>query len=393
MKDEKNIIIIGSRGYQYAYGGWETFVTQFIKNNHDSRYHFFVPSLTHDKTLDGKIKMEDKVVCPSIYVPKKGFITMFLFTIKATRYFLKYIKEKHLKNAIVLELGCKVGPFFPFWHRKLRKMGAYLIINPDGLEWKREKWSWWIQKCFKMSERFCVHYSDYCVCDSKSIEIYIKKEYPSFHTPTKFIAFGAYLNRHPKKTKIVEELFSKWNIKEKNYYLIVGRFTPENNYELMIREFMNSPTKKDLVIISNVEENQFFNHLKESTHFEEDKRIKFVGSLYEEESLLYVRKNAYAYLHGHSVGGTNPSLLEALSITDVNLLFDVCYNKEVGEDACLYFSKEKDSLKKLILEVEKWDDSKFLEYGKKAKERIKKDYTWEIIVNRYKEVFETLWHS
>lgn len=387
---KKNIIIIGSRGYKYNYGGWETFVTNLVQNNKDKNYQFYIPNLTNVKEKDGEVQVIDGVISPSIFVEDQGFVTMFTFTIKATRFFFKYIKEHDIKNVVILMLGCKVGPLFPFWKRKLKKLGVKLIINPDGLEWKREKWSWWIKKCFKISERYCIKYSDYCVCDSKSIESYVKEEYKKYSPRTKFIAFGAYENRNPKKNKLVQDLFQKYNIKEEEYYLIVGRFIPENNYEVMIREFMKTNISKDLVIICNVEENQFYESLKEKTNFLQDSRIKFIGTVYDQEALLYFRKFSYAYIHGHSVGGTNPSLLEALSITNVNILFDVCYNKEVGEDSCFYFSKEDNSLMNTLYQVEKLSQKEQEEFGKKAKKRIHEAYTWKIVVSRYKSVFDLL---
>ncbi len=387
---KKNIIIIGSRGYKYNYGGWETFVTNLVQNNKDKNYQFYIPNLTNVKEKDGEVQVIDGVISPSIFVEDQGFVTMFTFTIKATRFFFKYIKEHDIKNVVILMLGCKVGPLFPFWKRKLKKLGVKLIINPDGLEWKREKWSWWIKKCFKISERYCIKYSDYCVCDSKSIESYVKEEYKKYSPRTKFIAFGAYENRNPKKNKLVQDLFQKYNIKEEEYYLIVGRFIPENNYEVMIREFMKTNISKDLVIICNVEENQFYESLKEKTNFLQDSRIKFIGTVYDQEALLYFRKFSYAYIHGHSVGGTNPSLLEALSITNVNILFDVCYNKEVGEDSCFYFSKEDNSLMNTLYQVEKLSKKEQEEFGKKAKKRIHEAYTWKIVVSRYKSVFDLL---
>jgi len=387
---KKNIIIIGSRGYKYNYGGWETFVTNLILNNTREEYQFYVPNLVDEKDLDGVINEIDGVICPSIYVPKQGFVTMFTFTIKAMNYFLNYMKKENLSNAVILMLGCKVGPLFPFWKKKLKKLNAKIIINPDGLEWKRDKWAWWVKKCFKISERFSIKHSDYCVCDSKSIEKYVHEEYPKFSTPTKFIAFGAYENRIPLKNDFVRDLFQKYSLKENEYYLIVGRFIPENNYEVMIREFMKTNTKKKLVIISNVEENKFYESLKEKTKFLSDSRILFIGTVYDSEALLYFRRHAYAYIHGHSVGGTNPSLLEALSITNVNILFDVCYNREVGEDACFYFNENENSLKNIIDKVEKLTKKEQEQCGKYAKKRIHEAYTWDIVVRDYEEVFDVL---
>ena len=387
---KKNIIVIGARGYKYNYGGWETFVTNLVQNFHNDDYQFYIPHLTHVKEDDKKIQFIDGVEVPSLYVPEQGFVTMFTFTIKAMNYYLKYIEENHLKNTVILLLGCKVGPLFLFWKHKLKKLNTKVIINPDGLEWKREKWSWWIKQCFKISEHYSVKLTDYCVCDSKSIENYVIEKYKKFKPRTDFIAYGAEENIITEETKIVKELFSKYQINEKEYYLIVGRFIPENNYETMIKEFMKTNIQKDLVIICNLEKNKFYEQLQEKTNFESDKRIKFVGSVYDEASLQYIRKNAYAYLHGHSAGGTNPSLLEALSITNLNILYDVSYNKEVGEKSCFYFSKEADNLKNILEKVDKLGEKEQNKYGKEAKKRIHEAYTWDIVVQKYKDVFDLL---
>lgn len=387
---KKNIILIGARGYQFNYGGWETFVTNLIQNNKDENYQYFIPNLTYEKEKDRQERKVDNVFNPYIYTPNQGFATMFTFTIKSINYFIKYIEENKLENCVMVILGCKVGPLFPFWVPKLHKMGVKIVINPDGLEWKREKWAWWIKQCFKISEKYSIKYSDYCVCDAQAIEEYIKSKYRKYQTPTAFIAYGAYLDKVGKKNKTVKNLFQEYHIKENEYYLIVGRFIPENNYETMIKEFMKSKSKKDLVIICNLQKDKFYKYLQERTQFESDKRVKFIGSVYDTEALTYIRKKAYAYFHGHSAGGTNPSLLEALSTTKVNILFDVPYNKEVGLDSCLYFTKEENSLKKVINKVDKLSEKERKEYGKKATERIKNAYTWEIVVEKYNKVFTNL---
>lgn len=384
----KNIIIIGSRGYESNYGGWETFVTELINNYNDEDTQFYVPELTHKKNT--KVEVRNGVICKQIYVPRQGFVTMFTFVIKAVLYYKKYIKKENMENVIMYILGCRVGPLFSIIHKKLNKMGVKIIINPDGLEWKREKWAWWIKQCFKISERTMIKSSNYVVCDSKAIEEYVKEKYKKYNTPTTFIPYGAYLDDVKDIDKQTKEFMEKYDIKPREYYLIVGRFVPENNYEIMIKEFMKSNTTKDLVIVSNVEKNKFYNALLKSTKFDSDKRIKFVGPMYNDEILRRLRKNAKAYIHGHSAGGTNPSLLEALSITDVNILFDVAYNTEVGKEGALYFSKEEDSLVKVIEKVEKFKSKQQSEHGELAKKRISDDYTWELIVKKYKKLFDKL---
>ena len=385
----KNIIIIGARGYESKYGGWETFVTNLVNNYNDKDTKFYIPELTHDRK-NKNVEIRNGVTCPQIYVPKQGSMTMMTFAAKAVLYCKKMIKKEKMENVVMYILGYRVGPLFTLLRRSLKKMGVVIVHNPDGIEWQRAKWNFLVKSYLKFSEKTMINASDYIVCDSKNIEKYVKERYPKMKDKTTFIAYGAYLMDVKDIDKKTKALMDKWKITKREYYLIVGRFVPENNYELVIREYMKSSTTKDLVIVSNVEANKFYNKLKEKTNFEKDKRIKFIGSVYDQDILRRLRKNAKGYIHGHSAGGTNPSLLEALSITDVNILYNAPYNMEVGEDACIYFSNEEGSLTKALETIEKFKIKDQNEYGIKAKNRIKEAYTWEIVVNKYKKLFAKL---
>ncbi len=382
----KNIIIIGSRGYESNYGGWETFVTNLINNYDDKNTRFYVPELTNKKNT--KTEIRNGVICKQIYVPDQGFVTMFTFVIKAVLYYKKLIKKEKMENVVMYILGCRVGPLFSLIHKKLNKMGVKILINPDGLEWKREKWSWWIKECFKISEKTMIKSSDYVVCDSKAIEKYVKQKYKKYDKKTTFIAYGSYIDDIKDINKETNDVMQKYDIKPREYYLFVGRFEPENNIELIIKEFMNTDIDKDLVIVTNFKKNKFYNKLLKNTNFDKDKRIKIIGPIYDQDILRRIRKNAKAYIHGHSAGGTNPSLLEAMSITDVNILYNAVYNMEVGDDAALYFSNQEGSLVNQIEYVEKLKTKTLNEFGEKAKERIRKEYTWDIVVKKYKKLFD-----
>ena len=150
---------------------------------------------------------------------------------------------------------------------------------------------------------------------------------------------------------------------------------------------MKSGTTKDFVIITNVEHNKFYEELKVSTGFEQDKRIKFVGTVYDQELLKKIREQAYAYFHGHEVGGTNPSLLEALASTDLNLLLDVGFNREVAEDGALYWNKGDGNLAGLIEKADSLTDEFIDKYSIKAKSRIENLYSWNYISEKYKRQF------
>ena len=124
-----------------------------------------------------------------------------------------------------------------------------------------------------------------------------------------------------------------------------------------------------------------------STHFDEDKRIKFVGTVYDTALLCSIRSNAFAYIHGHEVGGTNPSLLESLATTKINLLLDVAFNREVGGDCAYYWLKEKGSLSTLIDQVEQLPKNDCIRLGESAKQRIQSLYSWDKIVKKYEYLF------
>ena len=253
----------------------------------------------------------------------------------------------------------------------------------------RAKWSAPVRKYWKYSEKMMVLGSDLIVCDSKNIEKYIQETY-GVHNTT-FIAYGADLTL--SKLSDNDEKLVNWykekGLTKKEYYLVVGRFVPENSFEVMIREFMKSKSKRDFALITNVN-NKLFNELEKKLHFKSDNRIKFVGTVYDQELLKKIRENAYAYFHGHTVGGTNPSLIEALGSTDLNLLVDVGFNKEVAEDCAFYWSRENGDLANLIDEVDSINQEYIIKMGNKAKKRVAKEYTWEKICKMYEDLFINL---
>ena len=241
----------------------------------------------------------------------------------------------------------------------------------------------------KLFLRYCekclVENSDLAICDSVNIEKYIKDTYGSRVKDTTFIAYGAYTDRSQCDEEKLNEWYAQFNVKRGHYYLIVGRFVPENNYETMITEFMRSKTEKDLVIITNVEHNKFYEQLREKTGFEKDKRIKFVGTVYDQDLLKKIREEAYGYLHGHEVGGTNPSLLEALASTRLNLLLGVGFNKEVGEDSALYWSKEPGNLSALLEKTDALDAEIIEQLDEKSTARVQDAYSWEKIISEVRK--------
>jgi rhamnosyltransferase len=316
---------------------------------------------------------------------------MMIFCAKALFNAIRYIKENSLNNVILYILGVRIGPLFLFMRYKLIKMNVNVIINPDGLEWTRARWNWFIKWYLQISEKMMLQNSDYIVCDSKAVLNYIKEKYKKLKAQVKYISYGANIEGNsPVINNIAKDFFTKFRIIPFNYFLIVARFVPENNISLIIKEFMCTKTQKDLVIISNVEKNRFFYSLKKLTDFDKDKRIKFVGTVYNSELLISIRKQAFAYLHGHMAGGTNPSLLESMSATKLNVLFNVVFNREVGKEAVLYFNESPGSLAQIIDMVENITDEEIQIYDRKAKNIIINDYSWDKVIKQYKLLFSDI---
>ncbi|WP_367599998.1 beta 1-4 rhamnosyltransferase Cps2T [Pediococcus pentosaceus] len=386
----KNVFIIGAKGIPAKYGGYESFVEQLTARQVAKDIHYFVACRKDLSDNKNDIFTYNNATCFNVKVPNVGPARAILYDIKAMEWSIKYIKENNIKKPLIYVLACRIGPFISKYKKQLKRLGGKLYVNPDGHEWLRAKWSKPVRKYWKISEQLMVKHADLLVCDSLNIEKYIQTQYKKYNPQTTFIAYGADIKQSTLENNSVELLdwYKKFNLEANKYYLIVGRFVPENNYETMIREFMRSNSEKDLVIVTNVEKNTFFNNLKESTAFESDKRIKFVGTVYNQNLLKKIRENAYGYLHGHSVGGTNPSLLEALASTRLNLLYNVGFNKEVAESSALYWNKETGNLSSLIDSTDRLEEKEINKLDELSTSRISDNYSWNKIVNDYEKLFK-----
>ncbi|MBD9766662.1 DUF1972 domain-containing protein, partial [Enterococcus faecium] len=327
--------------------------------------------------------------CFNVDVPNIGPARAIYYDLKALEMSIKKAEKNKDIDPIFYVLACRIGPFISRFKNRINKINGKLFVNPDGHEWLRAKWSYPVRKYWKLSERLMVKHADLLICDSQNIEKYIHKQYSKYKPKTTYIAYGTDLEKSKLTDNSPEviEWYKDKMIQIDQYYLVVGRFVPENNYETMIREFMKSDTKKDFVLITNVEKNKFYEKLKEKTKFDKDRRIKFVGTVYDQELLKYIREHAFAYIHGHEVGGTNPSLLEALATTKLNLLLDVGFNREVGLKGAKYWKKEKNDLKNVIDEVELFNEDKILSLSFQSNRTISTNFTWGKIVDLYNEIF------
>lgn len=384
--DVQHVFIVGSKGIPGNYGGYETFVdklTEYHQNNPNLKYHVAC------KAKDTKTFEYHNADCFDVKVPSIGPAQAIYYDVAALNQCVKYIRQHNIQHPIVYILACRIGPFAAHFQKVIHKLGGKLYINPDGHEWMRAKWSAPVRKYWKISEQLMTKHCDLLICDSKNIEKYIHDEYGKYNPKTTFIAYGA----ETRKSKLTDDdpkltaWYKEKGLSPKSYYLVVGRFVPENNYETMIREFMKSHSKRDFALITNVSD-KFLEELKEKTHFDQDQRIKFVGTMYDKELLMKIRENAYGYFHGHEVGGTNPSLLEALGSTDLNLLLDVGFNREVAEDAALYWNKQPGNLASLIDQADGMSTDEISRLGEKSSQRVVEAYSWQHIADEYNRLLE-----
>lgn len=381
----QHVFIVGSKGIPGNYGGYETFVdklTEYHQNEPNLKYHVACKA-----EENGEFEYHN-ARCFKVKVPNIGPAQAIYYDVAALSRTIRYIKKHTINHPIVYILACRIGPFCSHFHKELQKLGGKLYVNPDGHEWLRAKWSRPVRAYWKQSERLMVKNSDLLVCDSKNIEKYIHKEYARYSPKTIFISYGAEVRRSALADgdPALMDWYKTRGLKPKSYYLVVGRFVPENNYETMIREFMKSDSKRDFVLVTNVSD-RFLNELKAKTGFDRDSRIKFAGTVYDKELLMKIRENAYGYFHGHEVGGTNPSLLEALAATDLNLLLDVGFNREVAGDSALYWTKESGSLANLISSSDELDAAEIDRFAKMSTARIEALYSWSSIASKYKDLF------
>jgi len=354
------IAIIGSRGIPAQYGGFEVLAEKLAVGLSERGGEVCVYCLERLKEID--------FVAPGV---KRNFVkTPSLSSLEKlwlSNYSVFHCLFKEKIDAIIF-LGASAGLFM--WLPKI--FSKRLIINLDGLEWKRSRWNFLGRILLKVLEKLAIKWADVRVADSMEIGKYIQDKYKKDFV---YIPYGA----DPCHCNIetLKDPEGGYNLKPDDYYIAVGRNVPENNLDMIVEGFLLSNSSKKLVIISN-----------EQPRIPENDRIIFTGPIYDRSKLFALRKNAFAHIHGHSVGGTNPSLLEAISCRNIVLAYDVPFNREVLGDYGFYFNNSR-KLAYIINGLENGsivsDKEKTLEYYNKI---IKERYNWELVVNKYAEVLE-----
>jgi glycosyltransferase involved in cell wall biosynthesis len=365
-RGKMKIAIIGSRGYPYVYSGYETFVKELVERLVHRGYELTVYChKTLFKDFPRQVNGVNLVYIPTI---EKKSLSQFVHSIQSI------LHASFRSYDIILVVNSANGPFGLI----TKLFGKKTAINVDGLEWLRPKWKGLGSKYFYWASKVATRLFDVIITDSDEMRKVYERE---FNAKSTVIAYGANLrvSRNP-------ELIKQWDLQENGYYLIVGRLIPDNNADIILREFINSSSNRKLVIVGDVPYRDVY---AMSIKNLKDQRIIFTGYVNDQDLLAELYHNCYAYMHGHEFGGTNPTMLKALAYGCAILALDTVFNREMlnnGENG-IFFSKEIGKLTNLIHRIELNPDC-LIELRNKAKQRIIDNYTWEKITDQYIHLFE-----
>jgi len=353
------IAILGTRGIPNYHGGFEQFAEFFSEYlaNKDIDVSVYCSSthLYKEKTYRN-IKL---IHC---YDPEYKIGTAGQFI-----YDLNCILDSRKRDFdVILQLGYTSNSI---WYFLLPKKSV-IITNMDGLEWKRSKYSAIVQKFLKFAEKLAVKHSDYLISDSVGIKQFLEKKYDK---SSKFIAYGATVFDAPDSS-----VLKKYSLTPYSYDLLIARIEPENNIETIIKGYLKKQTGRKLLIIGNQKATKFGKYLYNS--YSSYDSIEFIGSLYDMNVLNNLRYYSNLYFHGHSVGGTNPSLLEAMASDCFIIAHNNVFNRSILEDDACYFEDENQIAD--LLDINKQDveiQSKLA----KNKNKITGKYSWNNINASY----------
>jgi glycosyltransferase involved in cell wall biosynthesis len=248
-------------------------------------------------------------------------------------------------------------------------------MNVDGLDWKRAKWGPVARAYFRSAARAAIRFCHELVTDAEAMRrIYLDE----FHKETTMIAYGAYVESSERP-----EAVRQFGVTPGDYYLIASRLIPENHADVIIEGFIKSGTSRKLVIAGGANYDSPFHHRLRELATDE---VIFTGHIHDQSVIKELHCNCFAYVHGHSVGGTNPSLLKAMGYGNCILALDTVFNREVLEDTGLFFSRDSADLAALMRRVE-GDPSLVSSLRRKAPIRIKEHYSWDRVSDQYDELF------
>lgn len=366
------IAFISTRGIPNNYGGFEQFA-EYISVGLAKRGHKIVVYSPHFHPYQEKEYKGVRI--KHIYSPETWMgssIGSFFYDFASLRDALK-----NENFDIIYEAGyTSIVPAYIWFNVKKIKYPIF-TTNMDGLEYKRTKFNKWVQKFVFWEERTTVKHSHYLISDNMGIHDYYKEKYGK---ESKFLAYGADIHDNYQ-----ESFLSDLNLKANQYYLLIARLEPENNIEMAIQGYLASTEngKRPLIIVGKTNTP----HGKELVDkYGHETSVKFVGGIYDFDKLNSIRHFSFAYFHGHSVGGTNPSLLEAMASDCFILANNNIFNKAVLNDSAIYYSNATE-VSNILNSIENLAEKYKEKFIAQNLEVIRQEYSWEKLVDEHEKYF------
>lgn len=355
----KRVAIIGIQGVPAAYGGFESLVENLLGDNcpKDVEYTVFCSS------KDMPVKLKEFKGAKLKYVPFRAN--------GAQSVIYDAICLAHCVKGFdcVLVLGVSGCWFMPVFRRLFH---GRIIINIDGLEHRRDKWKPWIRKFLRYSEQKAVKYADVVIADNKGIQDYVTTNYGR---QSQLIAYGGDHAKRNLSDNEVNNVLNKYGVEKGKYAIAVCRIEPENNSRMVLEAF--SKLDYPLLYIGNWDHSEYSRKLREE--FSRFPSLNLADGVYDLDVLYALRSNAGMYVHGHSAGGTNPSLVEAMSLGLPVLAYDVVYNRETTENQASYF-KDTAGLLNLVNKGE-------ISSGEQMAEIAQRRYCWKTVAGQYVSLY------
>ena len=357
----KKIAIIGTNGLPGNYSGWDQLVKHLTANLRND-FEFIV----YTSSIGVKRKLKNYQGTRLQYIPFKAN------GIQSIPYDICSLIHAAFTCDFIFICGTSGCITLPL----IRLINRYIVLNPDGQEWKRGKWNKGVQWFLKISENFGVRFAKEVIADNKKIQEYIAEEYCK---DSMLIEYGG---DQVLKIPMSEGTKIKYNIQPHNYVFKVCRIEPENNIHLIIEAFRNIP-EIPLILVGNWNHSEYGKNLREAN--KGYKNLKLLDPIYDQKTLDELRSNCKVYIHGHSVGGTNPSLVEAMNLGLCIVAYDVDYNRETTENQAIYFQNPEELLS--VMRKIEANEIKVSEYRAGMEIIAKRRYLWHIITEKYREVF------
>lgn len=366
------IAILGTKGIPNNHGGFEQFA-EYLSLGLSEKGHEVTVYTPHDHPFQGShVK---KVQIKRFYCPEKsvGAAAHFLYDFLCLRDAVKQPFD------IIYEAGYQSSAY-AIWYFRNKKTSAKIVTNMDGMEWKRSKWNAIVKKVTRFSEKLAVRYSHTLIADNVGIQNYFSSTY-AYKQRITYLPYGAEI-----VDRFDEQILGEFSLTSKDYFLVIARMEPENNIEMMIQGYLNSGVDHPLVIVGGLN-TKFAKQLLQA--YGREKKICFAGAVYDKKKLDALRHFSRAYLHGHSVGGTNPSLLEAMACSCFILSHRNEFNGSVLNQNALYFESASE-LTNVILNMDVVQAEQIFSYKNNNLEEIRTKYNWNHVVDLHETFFTSL---